>query len=361
MIEAERAARGELAPDTRAKIELVNYVAALDRLDERDRVDDLQLRPSLLLELHGVLMKGLGHPESNFKPHHEGAWRDGIAVVDDPVGGVMHTGSPPAEVARRIDGLCKWVDDREKPQRQTEYPAPVLAGVVHYALTDIHPFADGNGRIARLAAVSLLQRHGYLPGRLFSFERYYASDKDAYLAALRSVRANTLNMEQWLGYFLEGLSQEYERVVSEIDDLAQLGLTRQSTVRLKRSQQVGLSALRTRGARSFGRSEYEEAAGVQASQAKNDIADLRQKKVIRRIAGTRGPSTRYAFVATDARGRRPKWTSSRIEQELREFVGDRSDWPTVKEFKEGGKWPLYLAMTRNGGVDQWAGLLGLNR
>src|SRR5262249_24907922 len=35
VIEAERAARGQLPPDTRAKIELVNYVAALDLLDER--------------------------------------------------------------------------------------------------------------------------------------------------------------------------------------------------------------------------------------------------------------------------------------------------------------------------------------
>src|SRR3954447_24409937 len=60
LVEAELAARGELTPDTRAKAELVNYVAALDLLDRRDADAGLLLTPEFLLELHGVLMKGLG-------------------------------------------------------------------------------------------------------------------------------------------------------------------------------------------------------------------------------------------------------------------------------------------------------------
>ena len=46
LIEAERAARGVLAPDTKAKIELVNYVNALDLIDERVNVGTLMLTPS---------------------------------------------------------------------------------------------------------------------------------------------------------------------------------------------------------------------------------------------------------------------------------------------------------------------------
>ena len=359
LLEAERAARGELAPDTRARIELVNYVAALDLLDARES-EGLELSPDLLLDLHGVLMKGLGHASSHFKPHHEGRWRDGVAVVADPISGViMHEGAPRDEVPGRIAGLCEWA--RTRRDRRDEYPPPVVAGVVHYAITDIHPFADGNGRTARLAAAAVLQDNGYLPGRLFSFERYYAQEREAYLGALRSVRRNTYSMEQWLGYFLEGVAQEYERVVDEIDSLSKIGLTKHSTVQLRRSQQIGLSSLQARRMSSFSRSEYELAAGIGPTQAKEDIADLREKRIIRPLTGTRGPSTRYAFAGVDARGRPRKWTSERIEQELRDFCGTRATWPSVKEFKAADRWALYLAVTRHGGVQRWADLLGLAR
>ena len=47
-------------------------------------------------------------------------------------------------------------------------PPFVIAGVLHYGITDVHPFADGNGRAARLAQTALLMRAGVLPGRMFS-------------------------------------------------------------------------------------------------------------------------------------------------------------------------------------------------
>jgi Fic family protein len=79
---------------------------------------------------------------------------------------------------------------------------------MHYGITDVHPFADGNGRVARLFQAALLMQTNVLPGRMYSFERYYAEDQNAYYGALRSVRLRTLNMEHWLQYFLRGLSPE---------------------------------------------------------------------------------------------------------------------------------------------------------
>src|ERR1039458_4814121 len=68
VIAAERAARGALAPDTRAKIELVNYVNALDLIDERVDSGTLELTPGFLKELHGVTTKVLGSQyKSNVK------------------------------------------------------------------------------------------------------------------------------------------------------------------------------------------------------------------------------------------------------------------------------------------------------
>jgi Fic family protein len=69
MVEAERAARGDLDSDTRAKIELVNYVDALRLLDNLAEKRGIEVSPELLLALHGKATRGLGAEDSeHFKP-----------------------------------------------------------------------------------------------------------------------------------------------------------------------------------------------------------------------------------------------------------------------------------------------------
>jgi Fic family protein len=359
MIEAERAAAGELDPTTVAKIELVNYVHALHWLDERHDAGTLEVSPSMLLELHRVLMRGLGRENSNFKPSHEGAWRDGRAIVPDALGQIVHEGSPAEEVPGRMAGFCEWLASREL--RLEEFPPPVIAGVAHYAITDIHPFANGNGRTARLVSSAVLMHHGYLPGRLFCFDGYYARDKTAYLAALRSVRRRTFNMGQWLEYYLEGLAEEYERVQAEVEQLNRLGLSGSTPTQLKTSQQLGVSALTIQGVREFSRRDYEAAAGLQRTAALEDLDDLVSKRILRRLGS--GPQTRYGFARAgdDHRGRPRRWTPERIQSELEAFCAGRDDWPSVADFKAGGHMALYLAVTRYGGVDYWATRLDKTR
>jgi Fic family protein len=359
LIEAERAAAGELDATTTAKVELVNYVEALQWLDDRHEDGELQISPPLMLELHGVLMRGLGREDSDFKPRHEGAWRDGRAMVLDELGRIVHEGSPPGEVAARMAGFCHWIAEREK--RLEEFPPPVLAAVAHYAITETHPFANGNGRTARLLSSAVLLRHGYLPGRLFCFDRYYARDKTAYLAALRSVRERTFNMGHWLEYFLEGLAEEYERVQAEVEQLNQLGLSSSAPVQLKASQQRGVSALAVQGVREFTRVEYQNAAGVQRTAAVGDLADLVKKRIVRPLR--RGSRTAYAFArrSDDRRGRPRSWTPERIQAELEAFCAGRSEWPSVAEFRTAGQTALYLAVNRYGGVDYWAERVGCLR
>lgn len=359
LIEAERAVAGELDPTTAAEAELVNYVEALRWLDQQHEQGTLAVTPEMLLELHGVLMRGLGREESDFKPWHEGAWRDGRAIIPDGVGGIAHEGAAPQEVPARMTGFCEWIAARE--QRLGEFPPPVLAGVAHHAITDIHPFANGNGRTARLLSCGVLLRHGYLPGQLFCFDAYYARDKTAYLAALRSVRERTFNMGAWLVYDLEGLAMEYERVQGEVDQLNRLGLSGSAPTQLKASQQRGLSALAAQGVREFGRRDYETVAGVQRTAAIHDLDELVSKRIVRRVG--RGPQTRYALVraSDEHRGRPRRWSPERIHAELEAFCVGRANWPSVAEFRTAGRTDLYLAVTRYGGVSHWSQRMGLSR
>jgi Fic family protein len=362
IVEAERAARGELDSDTKAKIELVDYVDALRFLDRLAESGGIEITPDFLLALHGKATDGLGSEGSpHFKPHHEGAWRDGRAMaVDRPTGKIMREGPPKEEVPARIGGLCDWIAKRE--ERLNEFPPPVIAGVAHYAVTDIHPFADGNGRVARLLTAAILMRLGFLRRRLFSFERHYAEDREAYYAALRSVRANTLNMEQWLEYFLRGLAGECARVATTIAELEAIGLRSSAPFQLNRSQERALAQIKLHGLTEFRRADYERLAGVSRSQANRDLSELFHARLIRRLG--KSAAARYRLREareSNGRGRRREWSDERIETELRQLVGEGGRWPTMRDFRRANKMGLYQAIRRHGGKELWAKRVGLSR
>lgn len=362
MLEAERAARGELDPNSRAKIELVNYVNALDLIDRRLDAGELVPDADFLKELHGTAMAGLGREEDpHFKPHHEGEWRDGSAlVVDQITQQVMHEGPPAAKVPAEMEAMFDWLADKLERQREPIY---VLAGVIHFGITDVHPFADGNGRAARLFQGALLMREGVLPGRMFSFERYYAEDRPGYYAALRSVRERTRNMDVWLEYFLTGLAEEYERVAAEVAALSALIVLGNVPLQLSASQEAALTALQIEGRREFSRRDYEQAGRVGRATAGNDLRSLIEHGVVQPRGG--GPATRYAFTGAgraskaDGRGRPTRWTEARIESALRGFVAGRTAWPSASEFAAAGLGGLYAAASRNGGIGRWRRVVGL--
>lgn len=364
VLEAQRAARGELDAETKAEIELVNYVDALKLIDERLTSDGLAFTEELIKAVHLEATKGLGTPEGPFMPHHEGEWRDGEVIVPDSLAGViMHEGASQKEVRPRMLGLAEWVQSVEP--RPVEWPIPVVAGVVHFNIAEVHPFADGNGRAARLIAAMLLIKHDYAPGRLFNFDAHYGKDKDAYLAALRSVRLETFNQESWMTYFLDGLAFEYERVLGEIERLSVIGQTRKGLkVQLTQGQQHALTELVIQSRSEFARIDYEKAGVMSRSQAASDLKDLADAGVLERVGD--GKARRYRFVSSsgqnpwrDSAAPRSRWTDERIEAELKKLVGETGRFPSIKQFDDAGRRDLYNAIQRHGGSPKWAALLDI--
>jgi hypothetical protein len=88
-----------------------------------------------------------------------GKIRDGPAIVR--LNGVATFLPPPAAVARHGAEVVLGVLAEHLCDRSDEVPAPVLAADAFARLTDLHPFADGNGRVARAIASWLLVREGY--------------------------------------------------------------------------------------------------------------------------------------------------------------------------------------------------------
>ncbi|MGO8992617.1 MAG: Fic family protein [Polyangiaceae bacterium] len=87
---------------------------------------------------------------------HPGNWRPGsIFVRDEKVGETVYEGPPAASVRKLINELVVYVNGRKDADHVL-----VKAAMTHLNLTMIHPFSDGNGRMARCLQTLVLSREG---------------------------------------------------------------------------------------------------------------------------------------------------------------------------------------------------------
>src|SRR3989337_3140568 len=119
-------------------------------------------------------------------------------------------------VTRQIEDLIAFLNSRENKDIH-----PVLkSGIVHYELVRIHPFVDGNGRVARALSTLILFLEGYDIRKVFSLEEYFDSDALDYYEALQSVAKNQRDLTIWLEYFTKGLSIELSKIKDKEENIS---------------------------------------------------------------------------------------------------------------------------------------------
>lgn len=117
-------------------------------------------------------------------------------------GEVIYTPPPPSYVPQLMKEFVEWLNNK------SNISPVIVAGISQYKLVDIHPFLDGNGRIARVLCTLILYQNGYDFKKLFSLSEYYDKNRAGYYEAIQSVRENEMYMTYWLEYFTEGLKNQ---------------------------------------------------------------------------------------------------------------------------------------------------------
>jgi cell filamentation protein, protein adenylyltransferase len=145
-----------------------------------------------------------------------GKYRTSKVVVKDAATGEVSFRPPnPVEIPYQIEHLLEWINSFVSKDIH-----PILrAGIAHYELVRIHPFVDGNGRVARALATLVLFRENYDIKKLFSLEEHYDQNPIEYYQALQSVTV-TGDLTQWLEYFTFGLSKELDKVKDKVKNLS---------------------------------------------------------------------------------------------------------------------------------------------
>ena len=226
-----------------------------------------------------------------------GKWRpaevEPMQVVSGPMGRErVHFEAPAADrLEREMTAFLKWF----KSERKID---PVLkAAVAHFWFVTIHPFEDGNGRIARAIADMALARAEGTKERFYSMSAQIEVErKNYYLKLERNQRGDT-DITSWIEWFLECLRRALEGSESTIGQVLRKArvwkLINETPVNDRQRSVINRFLDGFEGRLSS--SKYAKLAKCSADTALRDINDLLDRRIlVRESAGGRSTSYRLA-------------------------------------------------------------------
>lgn len=246
------------------------------------------LNPQFLKSLHFMMM-------SYDLTKRPGQWRPGaVFVVNEQSGEMVYEGPDSDLVPALIDELIEQIENLD------EVSPTIRAAMAHLNLTMIHPFKDGNGRLARAVQTLVMAREGIVSPILSSIEEWLGRNTTAYYAILAEVGQGSWHPENnalpWIRFCLRA---HYQQAATLIKRNKEIGLVWDQLERL-----VKLYSLPTRveialihaafglRVRNYWYRSDNEISGVVASR---DLRKLCEHGLLTAVGERRG---RY-YIASD--------------------------------------------------------------
>jgi Fic family protein len=269
------------APANRSEQEIAGYRDALNLIHEA--AADMKFSVNVVLQLHTILYR--------FLPSGGGRWKTTAnEIVERNADGSVHrirfTPVAPVSTPQAMEDLIIGHDRAVDGEREQLIILPL-------AILDflcIHPFTDGNGRMARLLSLLLLYHFGFEVGRYISLERIIEESKETYYEALEASSQDwhegRHDSHPWLSYFWGVLLAAYKEFEERVGN-----------VRDARGAKTALieQAVRRR-TKAFGIADIEaECPGVSRDMVRHVLRQMRSRGEVE-IRG-RGRTAKWARVA----------------------------------------------------------------
>jgi Fic family protein len=230
-----------------------------------------------------------------------GGWRTDetgpMQVVSGAVGREKVHFEAPA--AKRLPAEMKAFLDWLNAEREKD---PVIkAALAHLWFVTIHPFEDGNGRIARAIADLALARSEHSPQRFYSMSAQIRKERKAYYDILERTQRSTLDITSWLGWFLGCLGRAFDGADAIMGNVLQKAAfwKEHGASDFNDRQRLMLNRLLEGFEGKLTSSKWEKIAKTSQPTATRDINDLIKRGILQRDAAG-GRSTSYSLVLGDA-------------------------------------------------------------
>jgi Fic family protein len=229
-----------------------------------------------------------------------GRWRDDrsgpMQVVSGPMGRErVHYQAPAAgRLDKEMRAFLAWLNGKETPD-------PILkAGIAHLWFVTIHPFDDGNGRIARAIADMALARSEHSAQRFYSMSAQIRAERKAYYEILENTQKGDLDITPWLAWFLDCLRRAIggaETILANVLAKADFWKAHAAEPLNERQRKI-LNRVLDGFEGKLTSSKWAALGKCSQDTASRDIDDLVNRKILVRQPGG-GRSTSYALVSPD--------------------------------------------------------------
>ncbi len=273
-----------LDADQRTTAEIRGYRNAMTYVQELAADLDFRFDESLIRALHFMM---LGHELSKTPGRYR---RSSVFVEDEDRGQVVYEGPSHESVPELMGQL---VDEGAVSRNGDGHPVVVTAAMVHLNFVMIHPFRDGNGRMARCLQTLTLARNQIVQPEFSSIEEWLGRNTPEYYAVLAEVGGGAWHPERdahpWIRFNLRAHYIQAETVAIRVRESAELWdqlvtlITRRSlpdrSLNALFNASLGLRVVRT---------QYEREAGLERHTANRDLKELVTAGLLNAHGETRG-------------------------------------------------------------------------
>lgn len=226
-----------------------------------------------------------------------GSWRRDESGPMQVVSGSMgkekvHYQAPPAKMLdKEMNHFFEWVN------REDGTDGIIKAGLAHFLFVTIHPFDDGNGRIARAIADMMLARADGTFRRFYSMSAQIACERSQYYQCLEEQQKKGLDVTPWLSWFLGCLDRSFKTAEHTLDHVLFKARIRNamSTWPATQREHKVIERMLDNFTGPMTTSKYARIAKCSNDTALRDIQDLVSHGILIRNQGG-GRSTSYRLV-----------------------------------------------------------------
>lgn len=220
----------DIRADQKQKQEVKNCLTAMRWVLRNKNISFTQRH---LLKLHQLMTKNI------LSETRSGCYRDVQNYIVNARNQVIYTPPAPRKVSDLMKELFSWLKSSKE-----QHPI-VRSAVFHHQFVAVHPFVDGNGRVARSAAQWILYERGFEPLYTLGVDEYFAHDRQRYYEMIQQTHELDGDYTHWIEYVAQGILDSVEKVSLRANDLVRAALGQ--TVHLTPKQDELLTLLKEEG------------------------------------------------------------------------------------------------------------------
>lgn len=200
---AKEMLRKKMSPKDKSQQMIVNNYLTIQFVVNHK---DTPLSPELLLRIHQLMTE---HTMQN--PEDAGCFRNNndVVVENGITHETVHTPPPYEEIPVFVEKLCQFFNEKDARQ----FVHPIIRGIIiHFLVSYVHPFVDGNGRTARALFYWFMLRQGYWLTEFLSISRVIAKSKKSYEKAFLYTESDNMDMGYFVAYNMKVLEQSFKQL-----------------------------------------------------------------------------------------------------------------------------------------------------